>query len=105
MNLMRIKKIADEKGITLTSIAERIDMSTANLHKCFKGNRIEAGDLEKIAQVLNVPISHFFDDENTQGTLQKNGSLAELVEVQRKYISRLENQLEVYEGKTKKKAG
>ena len=65
MNLLAIKKISDEKGITLKSIAERIGMSTANLHKCFKGNRIEAGDLEKIAGVLGVPISCFFDEDQS----------------------------------------
>lgn len=37
-------------------------MSEANLHRCINNNKIQAGDLEKIASLLGVPISYFFDD-------------------------------------------
>ena len=90
MVLSRIKKIAEEKKITLKSIADEIGMTTANLHKCVKGNRIEAGDLEMIAKVLGVPITCFFDEVEPV----HNAKDSEIIELQRKYIVLLEKRLE-----------
>ena len=95
MILSRIKKIAEEKRITLKSIADEIGMTTANLHKCVKGNRIEAGNLEMIAKLLDVPISCFFDEAESVHSAKEN----ELLEIQRKYIVMLEKKLEEFEGK------
>ena len=75
-------------------------MSTANLHKCIRDNRIEAGDLEQIAQILEVPITSFFDE--FEPVLDPN--YAEILDLQRKYIASLEKRLEEYEGKPAKKA-
>ena len=97
MNLLAIKKISEEKGITLKSIAERICMSTANLHKCFKGNRIEAGDLEKIAQILEVPISCFFDEP--QSTIPKAMKSCQGCKDKEKIIKVLEANVKLLEDK------
>ena len=101
MILSRIKKVAEEKKITLKSIADEIGMTTANLHKCVKGNRIEAGDLEMIAKVLGVSITYFFDEVEPVRNEKNN----ELVEVQRKYISVLEKQIEEFAGRKTRQAG
>jgi len=100
MNLYNIKSIAEKKRFTLTSICDKINMSTANLHKCIRDNRIEAGDLEQIAQILEVPITSFFDE--FEPVLDPN--YAEILDLQRKYIASLEKRLEEYEGKPAKKA-
>lgn len=62
MNLIKVRKILEEKKLTINWLSKEIGMSNQNLYKCFEKNRIEAGDLEKIAQVLEVHISCFFDD-------------------------------------------
>lgn len=38
-------------------------MSEPNLHRCIRLNQIQAGDLERIAQVLKVNIAVFFDTQ------------------------------------------
>lgn len=60
MNLQRIKTLAETKKIPIRHIANAINMTENNLHKCVRDNRIEALDLEKIAAFLNVPINYFF---------------------------------------------
>ena len=102
MNLISIKKIAAEKGITLVSIAGKLEMSTANLHKCVKANRIEAGDLEKIAQILNVPISYFFDEYNItieQMSVSKNKKYCQGCFDKQKIIRLLEDKVFLLEEK------
>lgn len=71
MNLLLIKEIAEKEGITIRSLASASDMSDVNLHRCIRENKIQAQDLEKIAKVLNVPISIFFDEK---GHIVVNGN-------------------------------
>ncbi len=60
MKLIQIKEISKKKGKTIKSIADAIDMSAQNLHKCIRENKIPAVELEKIADFLNVPVALFF---------------------------------------------
>ena len=93
MILSRIKKLAEEKKITIKRIADDIGMTAQNLHKCIRGNRIEAGDLEMIAKVLDVPITCFFDEDDHVPSAKNR----ELIELQRKYIAILEKMIAEYE--------
>ena len=45
-----------------TTFASQIGMSEGNLHRCIRINKIQAGDLEKIAKILRVPVTVFFDE-------------------------------------------
>ena len=100
MNLLRIKKKSDEMNISIRSLSTKIGMSEQNLHKCIRDNRIEAGVLEKIAEVLDVSVSYFFDEvESVSGSKDD-----EIIELQRKYIALLEAQLKAEE-KLDKKVG
>jgi DNA-binding Xre family transcriptional regulator len=60
MNLIRIKSLAEKKNVSIRNLSQQIKMSEQNLHKCIRDNRMEAGELEKIAAYLNVPINYFF---------------------------------------------
>lgn len=62
MNISKIKKLAEDKHISIKKIADHINMSEQNIYRCFNKNEIKAGDLEKIAQLLEVSISYFFDE-------------------------------------------
>jgi len=62
MVLSEIKKIAEEREKALSKIAVQIGMSPNNLHKCIRDNRMEAGQLEKIAEILDVSVLVFFDE-------------------------------------------
>jgi DNA-binding Xre family transcriptional regulator len=76
MNLLRIKSLAEKKKVAIRQLAIQIDMSEQNLHKCIKENRIEAGQLEKIAQILGVQIGYFFEetDSSISITMEHNGN-------------------------------
>lgn len=63
MNLLRIKELCEHKEGGLKRLAEEIEMSEQNLHRCINNNKIQAGDLEKIAQNFNVDINVFFEDQ------------------------------------------
>ena len=102
MNLIKIKKKSDDRGITIRALSAKIGMSEQNLHRCIRDGRIEAGDLKQIALILDVPVSYFFDDDEGSNN---DKSLSELVELQRKYISSLEKRLEAYESGAVKKVG
>jgi DNA-binding Xre family transcriptional regulator len=58
---IKIKHILEKKGKTIKWLALEIDMSEQNLYKIFKRNSIETSHLEKISEVLEVPIDYFFD--------------------------------------------
>lgn len=63
MDLQIIKKIVEENRFSggIRGLAETVGMTEQNLHRCVRENKIQAGDLEKIAKALGVPITVFFD--------------------------------------------
>lgn len=73
MNLERIKLLAENKRIPFKKIASDIGMSEGNLHRCVRENKIQASDLEKIADALKVPVSYFFDDADGSNFVESHG--------------------------------
>ena len=69
MYLKRIKTLVEKNHLEFKALAEDIGMSEGNLHRCVRENRIQAQDLEKIANVLNVPIGYFFDEKEPAPTI------------------------------------
>ncbi len=65
MNLLKIKKIAEDKKISITHIAGEISMTPQNLHRCVRDNKIDAFTLYKVSKVLDVPISTFFEEKQS----------------------------------------
>lgn len=65
MNLLKIKILLEDNKKSINWLSREIGMSNQNLYKCFEKNRIEANDLEKIAKILEVPITYFFNEDET----------------------------------------
>lgn len=63
MNLQAIKNYCENREGGVKQLAKDIGMSEPNLHRCIRLNQIQAGDLERIAQVLKVNIAVFFDTQ------------------------------------------
>lgn len=79
MNLLKIKDLCEQKEGGIKRLAEDIKMSEQNLHRCINLNKIQAGELEKIARIFNVPIGYFFEDSiATQSIANGNGSAASI---------------------------
>jgi transcriptional regulator with XRE-family HTH domain len=50
-------------GMSQSALAERLDLTFQQVQKYEKGaNRVGASRLQRVADCLNVPISHFFDN-------------------------------------------
>jgi transcriptional regulator with XRE-family HTH domain len=76
MNFNKIKIICDEKGLTVPQLAEKIGFSEAGLYQSFRKKSMKVDILEKIAQVLEVPIWVFFDLDPESG----NDALKKVIE-------------------------
>ena len=91
MNLMVLRTLSERYEGGLKKLAQDIEMSEANLHRCINNNKIQASDLEKIAIRLNVDIRVFFDSaaikndsQYSDGTSPKD---AELVTLSRELVN------------------
>lgn len=92
MKLIQIKEIAEKKGIAITYIAESIDMSPQNLHRCIRINQIQSHQLEIIAKILEVPVSIFFDDQ-PQAPAEENIDYKIIAEARLKEIELLKERI------------
>ena len=95
-NLNKIRDLCESKKIHITELARKCGLTPQSVHDAINRNSTKTEHLEKIATVLEVPISCFFDD--VEPILDAKDS--EIIELQRKYIASLEKRLEFYEGKT-----
>jgi transcriptional regulator with XRE-family HTH domain len=75
----KIKKAIERAGTDPIKVAANIDMSTANLYRIFKRDSVETKYLVKLSELLNVPLSYFYEEEATlEQFLDSNGSLGEI---------------------------
>ena len=63
VNCMDIKNIAREKGMTMEQVAAKMGISKGGLSKALNGNPT-LKTLRAVAEVLQVPITAFFTDED-----------------------------------------
>lgn len=73
MNLQLIKEYGVSYPGGLRQLAEDAGMSEANLHRCIRNNKIQAGDLEALSRLLNVEIGIFFSESANAVETQANG--------------------------------
>jgi transcriptional regulator with XRE-family HTH domain len=73
MRLHLIKEKVVKAGITLKELCKEVGMTYQNLNRCLRDNKISANHLEKISEILNVPVYIFFDgyDDISTGTSTK----------------------------------
>lgn len=65
-NLNLIKALAESKNIPITQLAQAVGVSEQQIHLMVRKNSTKIETLEKIARVLNVSVSVFFDEEVTE---------------------------------------
>lgn len=60
-----IKKYRENKGLTITTLAERLGISRSYMSRIEKGERrLDTETLVKISDILEVPIENFYPEEN-----------------------------------------
>lgn len=60
----KIKFLLTENKLTQKELCDNIGMSTQNLRKIFDRNSIETRHLQNIANVFQVPMSFFFEEQS-----------------------------------------
>ena len=72
VNLQIIKDIAEQKNIPLATIASELGITPQALSKLMRNNSTKIDTLEKIAQILKVSATVFFDDSANGEMLKSN---------------------------------
>jgi len=62
----RIRKLIDDKKLTIREFAEKIGVSEPGIHNMFRTHDMKVSTLQKIADYFDVPITYFFDDIDTK---------------------------------------
>jgi transcriptional regulator with XRE-family HTH domain len=75
-------------GLTQPEMAARLSITYQQVHKYEKGiDRIATGRLHKIAQVLDVEISYFFEGVGTEHDVRSNPPQHRFLELARNFIA------------------
>jgi len=97
--ILKIKALLDKKNITIQDFAIKIDKTKQTVYNYFNGKTaIDVETLQKISEVLEVPITYFFglqNETNTKGceeVLKENEILKKEGEIFEKDIRSLENE-------------
>jgi transcriptional regulator with XRE-family HTH domain len=75
----KIRALRLERGLSQSGLAEGIDLTFQQVQKYEKGtNRVSAGRLQRIADLLNIPVMFFYDGLGARPKKQplRNSSLA-----------------------------
>jgi len=64
--ISRIRKLIDDKKLTIREFAEKIGVSEPGIHNMFRTHDMKVSTLQKIADYFDVPITYFFDDIDTK---------------------------------------
>jgi len=62
VNLHLISSLLDKKNLSIDQLAVEIGLKKGAIYKLMSENSTKIETLEKIAHVLNVPISYFFEE-------------------------------------------
>lgn len=92
MNLQLIKQYSENYPGGLRKLAVDAGMSEANLHRCIRNNKIQAGDLKALSLRLNVEIDIFFAEGSKAKETQTNGQYGDVSWLHEK-ISLLEQRI------------
>lgn len=96
----KIRTLTKEKGIKMEAIYSYIGMSNAGFYKMLRNNTMKVETLEKIAELLDIPIASFFGIADTKSKEQEREilnlqtqveQLNELNAVYRKLIEKYED--------------
>lgn len=72
MYINTIKKLLKANKYTIKEIATLISLTETGLHLALKNDTLKVRDLFKIAEILDVPITDFFEEEETNSSMSFN---------------------------------
>ncbi len=66
VNLQKIKELAELRELSIRELADKVGLKENQIHVMCRTNSTKIDTLEKIADVLCVPISYFFEERITE---------------------------------------
>lgn len=72
MNGEQLKHIIERSGLKTKDFAERLGISAQQLNNMFSNADVKSGTLEKVAEIMQVPIASLYGDFNFVNTQVKN---------------------------------
>ena len=111
MNYSVIRNRVEQKGFTLKFFLERIGMTRQGFEPAIVNDTVSAKVLMKMSEVLGVPVSLFFCENETASGLRNGKSCQgckdkqKIIQLLEDKIYLLEEKLDRYEDRTEKKAG
>lgn len=72
LNLQKIKQLASAKDMTLVDVAKELGISKQSLNQMMRENSTKVSTLERIAEILDVPVTTFFDEVSHVNTVSIN---------------------------------
>jgi len=72
LNLQKIKQLASVKNMTLVDVAKELGISKQSLNQMMRENSTKVSTLERIAEILDVPVTTFFDSPVHTNTISIN---------------------------------
>ena len=67
MNYDKIKPELEKRGIVIKDFCRRINITEQGLHQMIRNKSMKVEILERVSEVLAVPISYWFDDLEKDG--------------------------------------
>ncbi len=58
-----------ETGVTLKEVSDLLGITSQALNSIFNAKDVRSGTIEKVAHVLQVPVSYFYDELNYQSAI------------------------------------
>ncbi|NLF43358.1 MAG: helix-turn-helix transcriptional regulator [Bacteroidales bacterium] len=63
-----VNSLLKKKGLTRKDLANKLGMTEANIYKILKKESIDTKLLDRVSEILDVPISFWFDESYSIGT-------------------------------------
>lgn len=76
MNGQTLKEKLQTRNISFADLAEKLGIAAQSLNSCFKVQDVGSNRIEKIAQVLELPMSFFYPSEGNNAVASGDGSVA-----------------------------
>ncbi len=86
----KIKHFLVINKMTIRDLSNKIDMSDANIYKCFKRNSIEVRHLIKISELYDISMNYWFsdDDIDIKPKVEVNESNADLTRQELEFLKK-----------------
>ena len=113
MEMIKLIEVRKSKGYSQNQMAEELCMDVSNYNRREKGqSKVSSSEWEKLASVLEVPVEDIFESEESIFIICKDQSVGInngtnnvytipefLLESQRKYIQKLEEEIQTLKNK------